>query len=514
MKKIILTIAAFVAVVSASAQHIYEMERFSTTDLNGTARFVGMGGAMNALGADLTTLSTNPAGIGLYRKGDAALTGSITMQPEATSFAGIGKTRASFDQAGVVAATNVGGKSLKYINFGFNYLKRKNLKNFIGLDNISTGGLSQSYQMLDLAWDDVNNDWHDLVTEEGRNFAPFPALMGYDTYRINPAGLDRYDATDASAYTYRRVQWGGVYDYDFNLSFNWFDQIYAGATLGVHSVDMHSALDYGEWLEAGGDYYFRHDQTLTGSGIDAKFGLIVRPVEDNPFRIGLSFHTPTFYSVVSDAYAYAEGPDLDLSDGSYASSDAEVYGREYKIRTPWKVNVALGTTVGTTLAVDAEYEYSNLPTARTIYADDYWGGRHIDEGLATEAEACLRGVHTFRMGAEVRVSSQVFVRAGYNFVSAPMKSDAFLNLFADSPSYYYNMGTDYVNLGATQRATLGLGYRGKHFYADLAYQYQTQAAEVFPFHAPAPDDNLKNRLQGQKIDLKRNNFMLTLGYKF
>lgn len=502
------------AATAASAQHIYEMERISSTDLNGTARFVGMGGAMNALGAELSTISTNPAGIGLYRKSDMALTGSITIQKGAPDFAGIGKTRASFDQAGVAVATKIGGKSLKYINYGFSYLKRKNLKNFIGLDNVLTGGLSQSYQMLDLAWDDVNGHWHDLVTEEGRDLAPYPALMGYETYRINPDGRGGYEPTDAASYNYRRVQWGGVHDYDFNLSFNWFDQIYAGATLGVHSVDLHSALDYGEMLAAGGDYYFRHDQTLTGSGIDAKFGLIVRPVEENPFRIGLAFHTPTLYSVVSDAYAYADGPNLDLLDGSYASSEAEVYGREYKIRTPWKVNVSLGTTAGTFFAVDAEYEYSNLPTARTIYADAYWGGRQTDSGLAEEAEACLRGVHTFRVGAEARVSSNIFVRAGYNFVSAPMKTDAFLNYFADSPSYYYNMGTDYVNLGATHRATLGLGYRGKHFYVDAAYQYQTQAADVYAFHAPEAGNNWKNRLQGQGIDLKRSNLMLTLGYKF
>ena len=34
------------------AQDIYKVETFSGSDLNGTARFVGMGGAMNDLGAD------------------------------------------------------------------------------------------------------------------------------------------------------------------------------------------------------------------------------------------------------------------------------------------------------------------------------------------------------------------------------------------------------------------------------------------------------------------------------
>ena len=49
------------------AQDIYKVETFSGSDLNGTARFVGMGGAMNALGADLSTMGSNPAGIGMFR---------------------------------------------------------------------------------------------------------------------------------------------------------------------------------------------------------------------------------------------------------------------------------------------------------------------------------------------------------------------------------------------------------------------------------------------------------------
>lgn len=49
---------------------IYDANRWMGSDLNGTARFVGMGGAMGALGGDITTMGTNPAGIGIYRSND------------------------------------------------------------------------------------------------------------------------------------------------------------------------------------------------------------------------------------------------------------------------------------------------------------------------------------------------------------------------------------------------------------------------------------------------------------
>ena len=44
---------------------MYDAANIINKDLSGTARFVGMGGAMGALGGDISTIGTNPAGIGL-----------------------------------------------------------------------------------------------------------------------------------------------------------------------------------------------------------------------------------------------------------------------------------------------------------------------------------------------------------------------------------------------------------------------------------------------------------------
>ena len=53
----------------AMAQTAYDAVRYAGDELNGTARFVGMGGAMGALGADISVIGTNPAGIGLFTNG-------------------------------------------------------------------------------------------------------------------------------------------------------------------------------------------------------------------------------------------------------------------------------------------------------------------------------------------------------------------------------------------------------------------------------------------------------------
>lgn len=56
MKKI-MTMAAMAVSLSAAAQDTYQSARLAGDDLNGTARYVGMGGAMEALGADLSTMA-------------------------------------------------------------------------------------------------------------------------------------------------------------------------------------------------------------------------------------------------------------------------------------------------------------------------------------------------------------------------------------------------------------------------------------------------------------------------
>lgn len=527
-KKILLTSVALSLGIPLFAQDIYKIENVAGNDLTGTARFVGMGGAMSALGADISVMGTNPAGIGLYRRSDVALTGSIGVQPGAESFNNIGKARASFDNLGFVYAAQLGNSGMKFVNFGFNYNKRRNFKNYIGVDNFQTGGLSQSIEMMDLAY---TNRWLDLGNDDDREYTTPMACLGYDTQMLlpvvgNDGSIEGYEPVEAQSYNYKRVQWGGIQQYDFNVSFNWNDQIYAGITFGVYNVDMHSATDYGEMLPDNGvlhEYYMQNDEVLSGSGYDFKLGVILRPIEDSPFRIGLAVHSPTFYNLTSDAYLYMNSPFesvmgngevLPYTEGSYSSN----IPNEYKIRTPWKVNLSLGTTVGNFLALNAEYEYSNLAKSKVSYPgyDDYdaWGDSGSqDYALANEAERFLKGVSTFRIGAEARLAKGVYGRLGYNFVSAPFEKDAYLNLFTESSSYYFSTNTDYVNLGAINRVTTGLGLRGKHFYADVAYQYQHQEGDLYTFHVPDGNSE-RNLLKAAKCDLNRHNAVLTVGYKF
>ena len=69
MKKLKYSLAAVISLfaLSMAAQETYQDTKMIGNELNGTARYVGMGGAMEALGADVSTIGSNPACLGIIR---------------------------------------------------------------------------------------------------------------------------------------------------------------------------------------------------------------------------------------------------------------------------------------------------------------------------------------------------------------------------------------------------------------------------------------------------------------
>ena len=152
MKKNYIFLAALaMQMLPASAQDTYQSAKLIENDLNGTARYVGMGGAMEALGADISTMSTNPAGIGLFRNSQVSLSGGLLFQTGADNkmrynhseinFNGK-KTNLSFDQIGIVWTMPAANRR-SFLNIGFNYRKSRNFDQILTAAN-DLGGASQN----------------------------------------------------------------------------------------------------------------------------------------------------------------------------------------------------------------------------------------------------------------------------------------------------------------------------------------------------------------------------------
>jgi hypothetical protein len=151
----------------------YMGAQLATEDLNGTARYVGMGGALEALGAEISTISTNPAGIGMFRKSQVAGSMGLIIQEEGKNFQDGSKVNASFDQLGVVIAMRTGVQS--YINFGFNYHKSRNFDYVLSAAGAALNGSSQNRQTIikgRLGLLNAKNSWYEsqvdnLLLESG-----------------------------------------------------------------------------------------------------------------------------------------------------------------------------------------------------------------------------------------------------------------------------------------------------------------------------------------------------------
>ena len=55
---------------TAFSQSQLDAFKYSQTELNGTARYLGMGGAFGALGGDISAMNTNPAGLAIYKSSE------------------------------------------------------------------------------------------------------------------------------------------------------------------------------------------------------------------------------------------------------------------------------------------------------------------------------------------------------------------------------------------------------------------------------------------------------------
>lgn len=524
---------ALTCVSGVVAQTVYEGADIASKDLNGTARFVGMGGAMGALGGDISTIGTNPAGIGVYRSNDAMISFGYSATDTESNYMGgkfdAGRNRWSLDNVGVVFSTKIGNRTaLRYVNFGFNYHRSKSFnRNMMVAGDL--GGYSQTFQMAAMS-DGITKQMWDSGNPFDHNNIGWLSALGYEGYLTAPSvasdntlNYEHYQSLlgedDFPYMKYRSRETGGIGQYDFNIAFNFNDYVYLGATLGAYDLSYNKYTLYDETFmdktgsSTGTGYSLESYNKLTGSGFDFKLGVIVRPFEYSPLRIGAAFHTPTFYKLtwatsakmISEVYVDGALKKFDIDSYNYLNNADMKY--EYQLTTPWTYNLSLGYTVGNFLALGAEYEYKDYSSMRFY---DSNGDKLSWE--SKESQLCMKGVNTFRFGVEYKVVPQFALRAGYNHSTAIFKENAIKALPVNSLA----TDTDFTNSQTLNNFTLGVGYRGSAFYADLAYKYTAQKAKFYPFVFPGEVD-------GQAVDVTpeathltnvRSQVLLTLGVRF
>lgn len=521
MKKSLFIISFFCYSVSVVAQETYENARLLTTNLNGTARYVGMGGAMDALGADISTISTNPAGVGMMRHSSISVSLGLQSQQDAQNFGTGHTTNFSFDQAGFVWSQPSGSSTL---NFAFNYHKSRNFNYILQASN-SLNQAAQNKLTLAKVYDG-------MVCDVYRNGVPnFNSVYSscnqldaiYAEHFLYSPADTTWNCADATSYDMHRGQSGYISDFDFNIS-GGNGRVYLGLTVGIHDVHYKHYGLYEENLVYDNQNHIvsvADDRHITGQGIDIKAGIIVRPIESSPLRFGLNVATPTWYTLTT-----SNTTTVNLDTRAYTTGESY----KFKLFTPWKFGASAGYTIGSDVALGLGYDYASHGSTDTRVitgeryvprTDSYSVQSESEENMNRHTSSTLKGVHTLKVGAEVKVAPTFAVRAGYNYVSPMYQSSGYKDGTLDCEGSYYSSSTDYTNWKATHRLTCGFGYQMNHWNFAVAYQYSTTKGDFYPFtswvgnrESEDYDPSYDNVTGPTEVSNKRHNVMATVSYTF
>ena len=308
------------------------------------------------------------------------------------------------------------------------------------------------------------------------------AFMGYVTYlvdngdtdfdyMVNAEILDSYQEIDI-------VQSGSKGKTSLNLSGAFTSGLHLGANLNLHWFERNRSMNFYEENAFSNVSYTFFDENVSGGGVSLALGGIYKTKEN--LRIGFSYQTPTWYSVLTsydvnldvdfvDAITVIDddGAETELGgvivDPGLISDNGDTYIRtpfyddlpEYTYRTPGKLTASLAYVIGKKGLISAEYSRQNFGNIK--YGDELVGYDVLNQTI----EELYNVVNTFRLGSEVRLDKWSLRAGGWNKSSQ----------FQDEETFG----------GGSFGYSLGAGYNWGKWQLDASYNHFEREYSVTPF---------------------------------
>lgn len=478
-------------VIDPSTITAFDIFNSSTTQFSlGTARSAAMAGAMTSLGADASSMSINPAGMGMYRSNEIVFTPMMTFsraESNAATFEGNSKNRFGIGNFSMVAKLRESSTGVTAINMGIAYNR---LADFNYKYSFATQGTAGSSSIADIFAGQLAAGQITSTQLKGNydgagyfmwdRFDPtyWGAILGYKTGLINDsnggwgrdmigsaAGVDGYTTVESK---------GSAGEWVWSLGMNFGSKFYLGFSLGAATINRERHIYYGEGYSYTADpalnyqmEHFNYDQVakMKGTGVNFKIGAIYRPIES--LRIGVAFHTPTYYSVT---YSYQGGMTSEIKANNNVDDyklDSNGYIRppfseetvvlvddgdySWSYTSPTRLMFGVSYTIAKQLILSVDYErdwYNSMRLKDSPYGALYKG--YIKD--------TFKGSNTVRAGAEWRFIPQMAVRMGYGLWSGALTDNTAIY---SSPVTYR---TEYMSAG------FGVAL-SKHFTIDATYQF-------------------------------------------
>jgi hypothetical protein len=452
MKRCSFIILFSILSISAFSQFADDALRMSQVYYQGTARSMALGGAIGAIGADFSSASMNPAGMGLFRTGEFNITPELATRNASSVYNGslAESSRAVFNLSnlGLVMVKPLNSPNgWKFFQFGIGMNRINNYNSSVYMQGENT-----TSSKLDVYTELANGISYDQL-ENNNPYDLYPAWYLYLIDTI-PGTIDQY---------YPAVEYGGVTqqqqittrgstnEWVFSFSGNYKEFLYIGATIGLPYTRYFRESTYAEFDLADTIPYFNNwsvteDLTTSGWGINLKLGAIVKPTEW--LRIGAAFHTPTYYWSMSDSWYTNTTAELVGSD-SYKS----IIGNfDYSLSTPLRAIGSIGFVIGQYGFISADYEFADYSTSK-FSAKSY---NYID--VNSDIRSSYKSTNNLRIGTEWRASNFSF-RGGYALYDSPYANN--------------------LNDGKKQIISGGIGYKTAEYSIDFAYAHADKNEDYY-----------------------------------
>lgn len=443
MKKVGLIMVVAFCANFASAQNEVDVLRYSLTNPIETPRVMALGGAYGALGADISSMGINPAGIGMYRRsdigggagivGDKAVAGSgIVASPASRFTTEVG----TFGVALTIPSIN---PDWPFTTIGIAHQKRQIFDSRISIEsNNMPGSLMHSIHA-------IAEGTHNADLNDGSAY-PFSASLAWITYLLDPDNGSNTEYvtpfnTDTTIVLNKFIdEEGHIADTHLSIGSTYDDWLSVGATLTLSDVIFSQDANHTESpLEPGTDlsgFSYTEMLQVEGSGISLKAGVIARLADW--LRLGAAWHSGTRFTL-SDTY-YTSMTSY-WKDGETYNAESPIGGYEYVITSPSKMILSSSVLVGKYCIISADYEQTDYRNGRLKDTESWMSSGYNFDAENDIVQTIYTSTHAAKLGVEARIANDWRARMGGSYTTSPYSEAA--SVEADASTYAVSIGGEY-----------------------------------------------------------------------
>lgn len=461
------TFIVLLACTFVTAQNTSDVLRYSTENLQGTARFQAMGGAFGALGGDLSALNINPAGSAVFNNSLFTFSGTAYNTDNSATY--FGTTRSTSDTnidinqvGGVLVFKSANPESgWNKMAIAGNYDIIQNFDSQVLINGTSNQGIDNYFlnfangvpfgSLLLQENEFIEDAYLDIGAQQG--FGDQQAFLGYYGGLIDPDTMEDANTSYIRTADYSTVNQSLVrnttgYNSKFTVNFasQYEEKLNIGASLNFHTV-LYDRYD--EFTETGYDTGSEIQRTTfdnllrtEGSGFSFSVGAIAKL--NDVVRIGGSYQSPTWYRFTDDL---SQRINSDLADSDINFIDLNVVNLfpRYTLKTPSKLTGSAAFIFGKSGLISVDYGYQDMSQAELGPTGDA-NFAAVNETVSNE----LGAVSTIRVGGEYRIK-RFSLRGGYRFEQSPYaNTDIVGDLYGLSAGIGYDFGGSRLDLSLSR----------------------------------------------------------------